>query len=196
MSTLTLDTDVAVLGMSYPNEQDAVLQAFRDCRPLANEQLDDIRRGAAKAVEGNGGCWWNPGNERRSRRSPSRPLPGQGTETRRAENTVKLASSAPASRSDFVDNDAAGWSHRFYRLRGPSSGSWGRRWLTRQRRRFPTRTSSPSGSRGRDRSACGRWYPEGTFLSPVQAPVGRRPGAARLRFLRAPGRSRPGGVSQ
>lgn len=52
--TLTLNPDVALLGLSFPNEQDAVLQAFREFRPLAEERMDDIRRRAAQAVEGKG----------------------------------------------------------------------------------------------------------------------------------------------
>ena len=59
--TLTLNPDVALLGMSFPNEQDAVLQAFRGFQPLSKEQMDYIRRRAEKAVEGKGACWWNPG---------------------------------------------------------------------------------------------------------------------------------------
>lgn len=59
--TLTLDPDVALLGMSFANEQDAVLQAFREFRPLSRGQMEDIRRRAGKAVAGKGACWWNPG---------------------------------------------------------------------------------------------------------------------------------------
>ncbi|MBE7502333.1 MAG: aldo/keto reductase [Verrucomicrobiales bacterium] len=59
--TLTLDPDVALLGLSFPNEQDAVLQALLEFRPLSREQMEDIRRRAAKAVAGKGACWWNPG---------------------------------------------------------------------------------------------------------------------------------------
>ena len=58
--TLTLDPDVALLGMSFPNEQDAVLQAFQGFRPLTAEQMHEIRRRAEMAVEGKGACWWNP----------------------------------------------------------------------------------------------------------------------------------------
>ena len=58
--TLTLDPDVTLLGMSFPNEQDAVLQAFRSFRALTTEQMDEIRRRAEMAVEGKGECWWNP----------------------------------------------------------------------------------------------------------------------------------------
>ena len=60
--TLTLNPDVALLGMSFPNEQDAVHQALGEFRPLAGERTDDIRRRAAKAVEGKGPVWWNPRN--------------------------------------------------------------------------------------------------------------------------------------
>jgi hypothetical protein len=56
-----LDPDVALLGMSFANEQDAVLQAFREFRPLSRGQMEDIRRRAGKAVAGKGACWWNPG---------------------------------------------------------------------------------------------------------------------------------------
>ena len=49
------------LGMSFPNEQDAVLQGFRGFRPLSKELMDAILRRAEKAVEGKGECWWwNP----------------------------------------------------------------------------------------------------------------------------------------
>jgi aryl-alcohol dehydrogenase-like predicted oxidoreductase len=59
--TLTLDPDVALLGMSFPHEQDAVLQAFQEFRPLSKGQMEDVRRRAEEAVEGKGACWWNPG---------------------------------------------------------------------------------------------------------------------------------------
>jgi len=59
--TLTLDPNVTLLGMSFPNEQDAVLQALREFQPLSKEQMDDIRGRAEEAVEGKGECWWNPG---------------------------------------------------------------------------------------------------------------------------------------
>ena len=59
--TLTLDPDVALLGMSFPNEQDAVLHALREFQPLSKEQMDDVRGRAEEAVEGKGECWWNPG---------------------------------------------------------------------------------------------------------------------------------------
>lgn len=58
--TLTRDPDVALLGMSFPNEQDAAFAAAAAFRPLSGEALRDIERRAALAVEGKGPCWWNP----------------------------------------------------------------------------------------------------------------------------------------
>jgi aryl-alcohol dehydrogenase-like predicted oxidoreductase len=58
--TLTLDPDVALLGLSYPNEQDAAFAAARSFRPLAADQLADVRRRAAEARKDKGPCWWNP----------------------------------------------------------------------------------------------------------------------------------------
>src|SRR5581483_2318265 len=59
--TLTLDPDVALLGLSFPNEQDAAFAAAREfAGPLPPEKMTDIRRRAAEAIEGKGPCWWNP----------------------------------------------------------------------------------------------------------------------------------------
>ncbi|HTV23805.1 MAG TPA: aldo/keto reductase [Polyangiaceae bacterium] len=58
--TLTLDPDVALLGMSFPNEQDAALHAASRSQPLTPPQLADIRARAALAVQDKGDCWWNP----------------------------------------------------------------------------------------------------------------------------------------
>ena len=58
--TLTCDPDVALLGMSFPNEQDAAFAAAADFKPLTSAQMTDIRRRAEKAIEGKGPCWWNP----------------------------------------------------------------------------------------------------------------------------------------
>jgi aryl-alcohol dehydrogenase-like predicted oxidoreductase len=58
--TLTLAPDVALLGMSFPNEQDAALEAARSFAPLNAEQMADIRRRAAEARRDKGPCWWNP----------------------------------------------------------------------------------------------------------------------------------------
>jgi aryl-alcohol dehydrogenase-like predicted oxidoreductase len=60
--TLTCDPDVALLGLSFPNEQDTALaSARRFTRPLSSDQMADIRRRAVEAIAGKGKCWWNPG---------------------------------------------------------------------------------------------------------------------------------------
>jgi aryl-alcohol dehydrogenase-like predicted oxidoreductase len=58
--TLTVDPDVALLGMSFPNEQEAALHAAAAFRPLSSGQLADVRQRAARAIEGKGAVWWNP----------------------------------------------------------------------------------------------------------------------------------------
>lgn len=58
--TLTLDPDVALLGLSFPNEQDAAFAAAEAFEPLSGEQLADVRRRAGDAIRGKGPCWWNP----------------------------------------------------------------------------------------------------------------------------------------
>ena len=55
-----VDPDVALLGLSYPNEQDQAFAAARSFRPLTAEQMADVRRRAAEARRGKGPCWWNP----------------------------------------------------------------------------------------------------------------------------------------
>lgn len=61
--TLTLDPDVALLGLSYPNEQAAAFAAARSFAPLSPEQMEEIRRRAAEARADKGPCWWNPDPE-------------------------------------------------------------------------------------------------------------------------------------
>jgi aryl-alcohol dehydrogenase-like predicted oxidoreductase len=61
--TLTLDPDVALLGLSYPNEQDAAFAAARAYEPLTEERMELVRRRAAEARAGKGPCWWNPDPE-------------------------------------------------------------------------------------------------------------------------------------
>ena len=61
--TLTLDPDVALLGLSFPNEQDAAFAAARSFRPLSDNQMADVRRRAAEARRDKGPCWWNPDPE-------------------------------------------------------------------------------------------------------------------------------------
>jgi len=59
--TLTLDPDVALLGMSFPNEQDAAFTAAREfTQPFSAEQTADIRARALAARQEKGPCWWNP----------------------------------------------------------------------------------------------------------------------------------------
>ncbi|OWK43169.1 aldo/keto reductase [Fimbriiglobus ruber] len=61
--TLTLDPDVALLGLSYPNEQGAAFAASQSFHPLTAEQMADIRRRAAEARKDKGPCWWNPNSD-------------------------------------------------------------------------------------------------------------------------------------
>lgn len=58
--TLTLDPDVALLGLSYPNEQDQAFAAAQSFQPLSPAQMEDIRRRAVIARQAKGPCWWNP----------------------------------------------------------------------------------------------------------------------------------------
>ena len=61
--TLTLDPDVALLGLSFPNEQDEALAAARAFAPLSAEQMADVRERAITARREKGPCWWNPDPE-------------------------------------------------------------------------------------------------------------------------------------
>lgn len=58
--TLTCDPDVALLGLSFPAEQDAAFSAAAAFEPLSADEMADVRLRAARAVEGKGRCWWNP----------------------------------------------------------------------------------------------------------------------------------------
>ena len=58
--TLTVDPDVALLGMSFPNEQDAAWAAARSFAQLDSSRMADIRQRAALAIAGKGEVWWNP----------------------------------------------------------------------------------------------------------------------------------------
>ncbi len=58
--TLTLDPDVALLGLSFPNEQDLAFAAARCFAPLPPEHMEEIRRRAVEARQDKGPCWWNP----------------------------------------------------------------------------------------------------------------------------------------
>lgn len=58
--TLTCDPDVALLGMSFPDEIEAALSAAARFEPLGHARMAEIELEAARAVEGKGECWWNP----------------------------------------------------------------------------------------------------------------------------------------
>jgi hypothetical protein len=58
--TLTLDPDVALLGLSFANEQDAAWTAADAFTPMSARELDDLRRRAACAIAGKDDVWWNP----------------------------------------------------------------------------------------------------------------------------------------
>ncbi len=58
--TLTLDPDVALLGLSFPNEQDAAFSAALEFVPLSDDRMEDIRIRAIEARQDKGSCWWNP----------------------------------------------------------------------------------------------------------------------------------------
>jgi aryl-alcohol dehydrogenase-like predicted oxidoreductase len=57
---LTCDPDVALLGLSFPNEQDAAFAAAEAFRPLDDAAMAGTRRRAAEAVRGKGRIWWDP----------------------------------------------------------------------------------------------------------------------------------------
>ena len=58
--TLTCDPDVALLGLSFPNEQDPAFDAALSFAPLSPAKMDEIRRKAVEAMAGKGAAWWNP----------------------------------------------------------------------------------------------------------------------------------------
>ena len=58
--TLTLNPDVTLLGMSFPNEQDAALKALASFEPLSDGALETVRIRAKEAIQDKGPCWWNP----------------------------------------------------------------------------------------------------------------------------------------
>ncbi len=58
--TMTIDPDVALLGLSFPNEQDQAFAAARAFAPLTRVELEDIRHRALAARKDKGPCWWNP----------------------------------------------------------------------------------------------------------------------------------------
>ncbi len=58
--TLICDPDVALLGLSTPDEQDAAFAAATTFQPLSQHQLAYLRGKAKLAIAGKGPCWWNP----------------------------------------------------------------------------------------------------------------------------------------
>jgi 1-deoxyxylulose-5-phosphate synthase len=58
--TLSVAPDVALLGLSYPNEQDAAFAAAEQATTLSARELLAIERLAAEARKEKGACWWNP----------------------------------------------------------------------------------------------------------------------------------------
>jgi 1-deoxyxylulose-5-phosphate synthase len=58
--TLTVDPDVALLGMSFPDEQDAALAAAAAFEPMSGDELAQTRERARGAIAGKGEIWWDP----------------------------------------------------------------------------------------------------------------------------------------
>jgi 1-deoxyxylulose-5-phosphate synthase len=58
--TLTVGPYVALLGLSFPNEQDEAFRSFGEFAPMTPAEMQDVERRAAEAVAGKGPCWWNP----------------------------------------------------------------------------------------------------------------------------------------
>jgi aryl-alcohol dehydrogenase-like predicted oxidoreductase len=58
--TLTRDPDVALLGLSFPNEQDQAFAAVAAFAPFTDAELDALEARALEAVRHKGRCWWNP----------------------------------------------------------------------------------------------------------------------------------------
>ncbi|RKG68911.1 aldo/keto reductase [Corallococcus sp. CA054B] len=58
--TLTLDPDVMLMGMGFPNEQDAALRAASAFHPLDAAGMQAVRERAHAAIQGKGAVWWNP----------------------------------------------------------------------------------------------------------------------------------------
>ena len=60
--TLTCDPDVALLGLSFPAEQEAAFAAAQEfAEPLDREHMRTIQQAAVAAVAHKGPCRWNPG---------------------------------------------------------------------------------------------------------------------------------------
>ena len=58
--TLSCDPDVSLLGLSFPNEQDAAFAAAEGFRRRSAGELAEIRERAVVAMRDKGPAWWNP----------------------------------------------------------------------------------------------------------------------------------------
>jgi aryl-alcohol dehydrogenase-like predicted oxidoreductase len=58
--TLSCGPDVALLGLSTPDEQDAAFAAAAAFRALAPDEREEVRRRAEAAIAGKGPRWWDP----------------------------------------------------------------------------------------------------------------------------------------
>ena len=61
--TLTCDPDVALIGMSFTNEQDAAFAAIEHFVKQTPAEMEILRARAAEAIKEKGRCWWNPGGK-------------------------------------------------------------------------------------------------------------------------------------
>ena len=57
---LTCNPDVALLGLSFPCEQDAAFKAAASFTPMPEAEMAETRELAAKALAAKGAQWWNP----------------------------------------------------------------------------------------------------------------------------------------
>jgi aryl-alcohol dehydrogenase-like predicted oxidoreductase len=62
--TMTVDPDVALLGLSNEAEMDAAFSAAERFAPLTEEALEAIRHRAAASIVGKGKIWWDPQGDR------------------------------------------------------------------------------------------------------------------------------------
>lgn len=62
--TLSCDPDVALLGLSFPNEQDAAFAAAERFRRRSPEELAELRERAVLAMRDKGPAWWDPSSDR------------------------------------------------------------------------------------------------------------------------------------
>ena len=58
--TLSCDPDVTLLGLSFPNEQDAAFAAAEGFRHRSAAELAELRDRAVLAMRDKGPAWWNP----------------------------------------------------------------------------------------------------------------------------------------